>query len=73
MTSTLYQSSYPGSLIDQSVNVGLNIIQLMSMMQAYGADSSTIENPEWTYVIVDSSDHILAGKRTDGGVYIADF
>ena len=72
MPSTLYESSYTGTLLDQSVTVGLNVIQLMSLIQAYGADSSTIENPEWSYVVIDSSSKVLAGKHTDGGVYIAD-
>ena len=72
MPSNLYQSSYTGSLLDDGVNVGLNVIQLMSLIQEYGTDSSTMESIEWSYLMLDSSDYVLAGKRIDGGVYIAD-
>ena len=60
------------SLIDDNTNAAQNIIKLMTLMSYYGYDSSTYSNPEWQTVVIDSSDHVLAGWRVDGSAFIAD-
>lgn len=60
------------SLIDDNTNTAQNIIKLMTLMSYYGTDSSTYSNPEWQTVVIDSSDHVLAGWYTDGSAFIAD-
>jgi hypothetical protein len=60
------------SLIDGNTNTAQKIIKLMTLMSYYGTDSSTLNNPEFQTVIIDSSDHVLAGWRVDGSAYIAD-
>ena len=42
------------------------LMQVLMLEQMYGYTSSTSENPEYTYVIMDSEDKILAGKKVDG-------
>jgi hypothetical protein len=67
-----YISSYTGELIDSGVSVGLNILQVISYMNYYEFTSSLIQSPEWEFVITDSDDRILAGKRVDGSIFIAE-
>ena len=60
------------SLIDDNTNTAQNIIKLMTLMSYYGTDSSTFDSPEYQTVVIDSSDHVLAGWRVDGSAFIAD-
>jgi hypothetical protein len=59
-------------LIDGNTNTAQNIIKLMTLMSYYGTDSSTLDNPEFQTVIIDSSDHVLAGWRVDGSAFVSD-
>jgi hypothetical protein len=67
-----YTSQFTSAQIDQGLNVALGMIQIISLITQYGYDVSTIQNhPEWSYVVLDSSDKILAGIRVDGSAYMA--
>jgi hypothetical protein len=69
-----YTSQFTSSQIDQGLGVSLGIIKIISLITQYGYDVSIIQNhPEWTYVVTDSEDKILAGVRFDGSVFMADF
>lgn len=68
-----YTSQFTSSQIDQGLSVSLGIIKIISLITQYGYDVSTIaNNPEWAYLITDSTDKILAGVRVDNSVFIAD-
>ena len=68
-----YTSQFTSEQIDQGLGVSLGIIKIISLITQYGYDASTIANhPEWTYVITDNADKILAGVRVDNSVFIAD-
>lgn len=69
-----YTSQFTSVQIDQGIGVALGIIKVVSLITQYGYDVSTIANhPEWSYLITDNADKILAGVRFDGSVFIADF
>jgi hypothetical protein len=67
-----YTSQFTSAQIDQGLNVGLGMIQIISLITQYGYDVSTIQNhPEWKYVVLDSNDKVLAGIRVDGSAHMA--
>ena len=59
------------SLIDDNTTSTQSIIKLMTLMSYYGTDSSVYSNPEWQTLVIDSSDHVLAGWYVDGSAFIA--
>ena len=67
-----YTSKYKGSQIDNGVAVGLNVIQIQCYMARYGYETSETTNPEFEFLIIDSENKILAGKRIDGSVLVSD-
>lgn len=44
--------------------------QVVLLEQMYGYEVSTSENPEYTHVIVDSEDRIIAGKKVNGNIVL---
>ena len=44
------------------------LLQILMLEQMYGYTTSTIENPEYESLILDSEDRIIAGKRVDGKI-----
>lgn len=70
-----YVSSYTGIQIDNAITLQGKIVQVMQiigLMAEYGTTSSEITNPEWSNVITDSQDRMLAGVRHNGSIFIAD-
>lgn len=69
-----YTSQFTSAQIDQGLGISLNVIKLITLITSLGYDIVTLQNqPEWTYVVTDSEDKILAGVRVDGSVFMADF
>ena len=70
-----YVSSYTGPQIDNAIALQGKIVQVMQitgLMIEFGITSSEITNTEWSNLITDSQDKILAGVRRDGSILIAD-
>lgn len=68
-----YTSQFTSAQIDQGLGISLNVIKLITLITSLGYDIVTLQNqPEWTYVVTDSEDKILAGVRVDGSVFMAD-
>ena len=51
---------------EQKMQAALQAV--LQLEQMYGYTSTTSTNPEYTYVILDSSDKILAGKKVNGDI-----
>ena len=70
-----YVSSYTGIQIDNAITLQGKIVQVMQiigLMAELGTTSSEVTNLEWSNLITDSQDKILAGVRRDGSIFIAD-
>lgn len=70
-----YVSSYTGIQIDNAITLQGKIVQVMQiigLIAEYGTISSEVTNSEWSNVITDSQDKILAGVRRDSSIFIAD-
>jgi hypothetical protein len=66
-------SKFTSSQIDQGVDIALKVIKLITLITSLGYDIVTIQNhPEWSYVVTDSVDKVLAGVRVDGSVFIGE-
>lgn len=57
----------PASQLPVDDNIGL-IFAVSSIVEGSG-DVSVITNPEYKWVILDASSHILMGSKTDGSLY----
>ena len=70
-----YTSSYTGAEVDRGIEIARGMVSHMRLMaHAFGQvdTETTVQNPEWTEVIVDADDRILAGIKVDGTIFIAE-
>ena len=68
-----YTSQFTSAQIDQGIGISLNVIKLITLITSLGYDVVTLQNhPEWSYVVTDSVDKVLAGVKVDGSVFMAD-
>lgn len=76
----MYLSEYKGNNIDAAVNSALNILpqtvfnSLKATLYISNVDFTTseVDNPEWSSLLLDNNDCIIAGVRHDNTVFVAD-
>ena len=67
-----YISKFTSYQVDQGIDISLKIIKLISLVTYNGYDATSIVNPEWDYLILDSQDRIIAGIKSNGSIFIGD-
>ena len=66
---------FPNTERDRGIELARRMVSHMRLMaHAFGQvdTETTVQNPEWTEVIVDADDRILAGIKVDGTIFIAE-
>lgn len=60
----------PDKLFDNTISVEQKkqaaLMQVLMLEQMYGYTTTTIDSPEYTALILDAEDKILAGKKVNG-------
>lgn len=65
-------SNFTSYQVDQGIDISLKVIKLISLITFHGYDASNVDSLEWSYLILDSQDKIIAGIKLDGSIFIGD-